>query len=141
MSTVQVSLDLPHNTWFTVLSWWRDKEMFLQHRTKKSSSNVRHCHFHVLCQSQHQCNSRRHDRRCSSKERSWVRVTRLITSRNRARSQFSTVFPPLAGSPQTCLHGGFVCVCVEGAQRLRKGHFRMSYIETCGYGTQQRQSL
>ena len=61
--TVQVSLYLPYNTWFTVLSWRRDKEMFLQHRMKKSSRNVRHCHFHVLCQSQHKRNSRRHDRR------------------------------------------------------------------------------
>ena len=46
-------------TWFTVLSWWRDKEMFFWHRMKKSS----------------------------------VRMTRLVTSRNQARSQFSTFFP------------------------------------------------
>ena len=91
--TVQVSLDLPHNTWFTVLSWRRDKEMLLQHRMKKSSRKVRHCLFHVLCPSQHKRNSRRHDRRCSSKESSWVRVTELVTSRNQARSQFSTFFP------------------------------------------------
>ena len=66
--TVQVSLALSHNTWFTVLSWRRDKEMFLQHRMKKNSRNVRHCHFHVLCQSQRERNSCRHDRRCSSEE-------------------------------------------------------------------------
>ena len=65
---IQVSLHFPSNAQLREFDWWSDMERFFQHRMKKSSRNVRHCHFHVLCQSQHERNSRSHDRKCSSKE-------------------------------------------------------------------------